>query len=468
MKRRTFLIGSVSGVSLLALSACTPETPAPTPSPTVPALPSHVPQPVAFQRTNWTEDPFSYGAFSYDTVGSGPRDRSALREPVEGRLFFAGEATSEEDPGTVYGARQSGLHAAIAVAAVAEQGERIAIIGAGVAGATAARRLSDRGFDVVVLEGRDRAGGRIHSFEGEEWPFPVELGAAFVQTSDATIAAELQNIGVEVVSAPFENELRTQGATQIVASEVGRDAVEAAIEWAAMQSSDTSLADALQSSGAADLDATPVAGGVSDAQRLAHYLQTNVVIEQAAEPNDLSSWFAKDPETQEQQQQDRRLVVGGYQEFVSSALENLSVLPSSTVSEVTTTERGVSLRLSRGDSLSADRVVVTVPLGVLKAGTIEFSPPLPFSHRGAIDALGVGTQDKLVLRFEEPFWSTTATRWGVLDEGTDFPLWVNLLPFTGEPILVAMIGGEAAERLSKLSDEEVLESALESLKPFID
>src|SRR5690606_2068084 len=93
---------------------------------------------------------------------------------------------------------------------------------------------------------------------------------------------------------------------------------------------------------------------------------------------------------------------------------------------------------------------------------------LPFSHRGAIDALGMGRQDKLVLRFEAPFWSTRATRWDIVGTDTDFPLWLNLEPLTGEPVLVALFGGESADRLSSATDSEVLEAALASLEPFMD
>jgi monoamine oxidase len=462
MKRRTFLVGSVSGLSLLAVSACTPDMPNPTP--TVPTVPALVPQPTAVQRTNWSADPFSFGAFSYLAVDSAPEDRIAMRQPVNGRLFFAGEATSEANPGTVYGARASGLRAAVEVEGVAEPGERITVIGAGIAGATAARRLKDDGFDVVVVEGRERAGGRIHSQGGDDWSFPIELGAAIVQGDGTTLASELERVGIDTVPAPIEPEQRTSAGNDVPLATVGQDAVAAAIEWAAVQGADLSLADALQQSGAADLDTNP-SDGVSDAERLEHYLQTEIATRQAADPDDLSAWFAE-PEAPLGDAD--RLVTGGYQRLVVDALEGLDVLPSSTVVAIQTTDRGVSLRLARGESLSADRVIVTVPLGVLKAGTIRFDPPLPFSHRGAIDALGMGTQDKLVLKFEKPFWSTTATRWDIVGSDTDFPLWLNLQPLTGEPVLVAMFGGEVAGRLSESSDAELLEAALASLEPFID
>ena len=464
MKRRTFLIGSVSGISLTALSACTPDTP--TPSPTVPEVNSRVPRPIAFQRSQWTTDPFSYGAFSYDAVESGPQDRIALREAIDGRLFFAGEATSEDEPGTVYGARASGLRAAAEVAELAEPGERIAIVGAGIAGASAARRLSDQGFSVVVVEGRDRAGGRIHSYTSGEWPWPVELGAALVGTPGAAIAADLERLGVESVPVPMESESRNRTGVVLEPLPVGAQAVSEAIAWAAEQPTDLSLADALRDSGAGDVDTSPGDGGVSAAERLEHYLEADVTAVRASEPDDLSAWYAEDPLVADEEQ--HRLVIGGYQNLVLDALDDIDVLPSSTVVAVSRTDNGVSLRLARGESLSAERVIMTVPLGVLKAGAIQFDPPLPFSHRGAIAALGMGRQDKLVLRFETPFWSTSATRWDIVSGDTDFPLWFNLEPATGEAVLVGLSGGESAERLAELSDGELLEGALAALEPFID
>src|SRR5690554_4336462 len=462
MKRRTFLIGSVSGLSLLAVSACTPD--APTPTPTVPNVPAPVPQPVAVQRTNWSADPFAYGAFSYAAVGSGPQDRIAMREPIDDRVFFGGEATSDANPGTVYGARASGLRAAVEVIEVAEPGERITVVGAGIAGATAARRLADEGFSVVVLEARERAGGRIHSYTSDEWPFPIELGAALAQ-GPTTMESELERAGIDTVPAPNDAELRTRTSIQLEQTPLAEEAVAEALAWAAEQGSDTSVADALDESGAGDLDTTVPEGGVSAAERLDHYLQADIATMRAADPDDLSAWFAEPPDDDSV---DDRFVIGEYQKLVVDSLEGLDVLPSSPVVAVQTTDRGVSLRLARGESLSADRVVVTVPLGVLKAGTIEFDPPLPFSHRGAIDALGMGQQDKLVLQFEQPFWSTPATRWDIVGGDTDFPLWLNLEPLTGEPVLVALFGGEVADRLSESTDAELLESALASLEPFID
>jgi monoamine oxidase len=467
MKRRTFLLGTMSGLTVLAVSACTPEKPIPTrTSSATPAPVMKVPKPAALQRTAWSTDPFSRGAVSFQTVGSSPDQRAALSQPVENRLFFAGEHTDETDPGTVQGARASGRRAAVQAITAAEPGERIAVVGAGIAGATAARQLADAGFSVVVVEGRERAGGRIDTLDSNDWPFPVELGAAWVRNSSKnSLERDLTELNVDVASFDVTPEERTADGAPVEPNTIGPDAVTAAIAWAVAQPADVSIATALEDSGAGKVSTDPNDVGVSDADRLATFVITDVVVPTGAKADQLSSWYAQDPTLSHE---DDRFVTGRYKELVTSQLDGLDILPNSAVSGVTYSDRGVSLRLSRGESLSADRVIITVPLGVLQTNSIEFNPPLPFAHRGAIGALGMGLQEKLVLRFDKPFWSTDATVWTILGEDTAYPLWYNLEPLTGEPVLVALVGGEAAKKQAEGSDDDALGAALTSLEAFYD
>ncbi|MBF0671262.1 MAG: FAD-dependent oxidoreductase [Salinibacterium sp.] len=462
--RRSFIVGSVSGLTMLAVAACTEAEPQPTPS--VPPTRSNIPQPSAFERSNWGGDAFTLGAVSYLPVGATPEHRTALCEPVDGRIFFAGEHTAAVGAGTVQGARASGRRAASDVLLRAQPGERVAVVGAGLAGATAARVLADAGFDVVVIEGRERAGGRIRSVSGDAWPFPVELGAALVHDPRSnSVSMSLTDAGIETVPIAASVERRTRAGAVVEPSEVPADALESARDWAAGQLSDLSIADAIVESGEGDVSQAASPEGVSEADLLENYVLSDVVLASGADADELSSWFS---EPVLALREGDSLVVGAFDDLVAGELEGIDILPSSTVSHITTTERGVSLRLARGESYSAERVVVTVPLGVLKAGAIEFEPPLPFEHRGAISALGMGLHERVVIRFDEPFWSTDATRWSVVDGDSDFPLWVNLMPSTGEPILVGLTGGEAAARLAEYSDQEFLDAALASLEPFLD
>ncbi|WP_167137464.1 NAD(P)/FAD-dependent oxidoreductase [Diaminobutyricimonas sp. TR449] len=466
--RRTFLVGSASGLILFGLTACTGDTPTPTPSPTRSPEPSRVPTPTAFRRSAWSDDPFARGAISFMAVGSSPEDRQALAEPVDSRLFLAGEAASSF-PGTVAGAILSGRRVAGQVSATAAQGDRIAVIGAGAAGLTAARALADQGFEVVVIEGRDRIGGRILTIgPNDDWPQPIELGASIVEAG-SSLADQLTELGIATQPLPVaEAETRTVEGVVVEEPAVVPDALNSAVAWAAGQPRDLSVAEALEESGAGALGTS---GDISDTAWLEHFLRTQLAVATGAEADRISAWYGTTGVTGVDEQAEEgqaAIVLGGFSTLIDSLAEGLDIAVSSPVSHVAEAEDGVSLRLGNGQTLTVERVVVTVPLGVLKAGTIEFDPPLPFRHREAIDALGVGALEVIWLRFDEPFWQTEAPIWRVVDAESDVAAWVNLEPFTGEPMLMGIVAADAAERMAELSDEEVRAMAQRSLDPFVD
>lgn len=459
----------MSALSLAALTACTPDAPRPMPTPTGSPTPtplSPVPRPAAYLRSSWSSDPFSLGSFSSTPVGAGPGDRATLRETVGDRVVFAGEAVASEHPGTLQGALESGTSAAERVRAIADDGERIAVIGAGLAGATAARALADAGFDVIVLEGRDRVGGRILTREESGWPFPVELGSPTVSGPDLDDA--LLASGVDTLSLASDSEVRTGSGDIDPPSTVGPDAVATAVAWARAQAADVSLASALSASGAEAVPTEPDADGVSPADRLAHYLDTAVATRAGASAFELSASYGVAEAPADDGPDAPRLVVGGLDTVVEAALDDLDVVLSSTVIRIGYDDDGVSLRLGRGESLNVDRVVVTVPLGVLKTGAIEFAPALPQPTLDAIDALGVGELEQLWLRFDEPFWSTEATVLSVIDDTAVVAEWINLLPSTGQAILVGLTAADDVPVGAALGDDEFVEAALATLVPFID
>ncbi|TFD25202.1 MULTISPECIES: flavin monoamine oxidase family protein [Cryobacterium] len=464
MNRRTFLLGTASGFSVLALAACVTPQPVPSPSVTPSTLtPSIVPQPLTVSRTNWSSDPFSRGSFSYAAVGATPEHRVDLGQSVDARVFFAGEATAAEEPGTVQGARASGLLAASQVRDVAAPGERITVIGAGIAGITAARQLVDDGFNVVVIEARDRIGGRIDTVSGD-WPFPIERGPSFVhRTSVDFLDDELTALGVRLLPFARTPEVRTRAGAVVDVSPLGAQAVAGALSWAASQQQDVSVERALIDSGEASLSKTPNAEGLSDADWLEYEIATKLKVESGATPSQQSAWYTTDIASTD----DDQIVIGGYSTLLNSDAEGLELLLSKVVNRVAHDNNGVSLRLGTGESLSADRVIVTVPLGVLKDAAIEFSPALPFSHRGAIAALGMGVVDKIWLRFDVPFWDTSARLWTIVGEDADFPVWINMMPLTGEPVLMGLVAAENATRLSELDDDAFLAAALTGLEPFL-
>lgn len=116
--------------------------------------------------------------------------------------------------------------------------------------------------------------------------------------------------------------------------------------------------------------------------------------------------------------------------------------------------------------MQVGRVVVTVPLGVLKTRGIRFEPPLPTGHVVAALQLDMGVSDRIWLRFDEPFWRTDATRWSVVGSDLAITEWVNLEPATGAPVLVGLVGAGRALALADADDDEFVELARLSLRPF--
>ena len=74
-----------------------------------------IPAPVGYQVTRWNQDPFSLGSYPYTPVGAKQSLRRQIGMPVENRVFFAGEATSQFFPSTVHGAFLSGVRAAYVI-----------------------------------------------------------------------------------------------------------------------------------------------------------------------------------------------------------------------------------------------------------------------------------------------------------------------------------------------------------------
>jgi monoamine oxidase len=141
---------------------------------------------------------------------------------------------------------------------------------------------------------------------------------------------------------------------------------------------------------------------------------------------------------------------GGYRQILDALAEGLDVRTSHPVSEIGYGDEGVSVRLLSGEVITGSHAVVTVPLGVLKdRAAIAFTPGLPADRRAAIDRLGFGRFEKVILRFDEPFWSGPEPFAVIPDEASDWLICFELHAFTGGP---------AAERvLTRPVDQRVTE-----------
>lgn len=124
------------------------------------------------------------------------------------------------------------------------------------------------------------------------------------------------------------------------------------------------------------------------------------------------------------------------------------------------------LQNTEGEKTAFAKVILTVPLGVLRQGKVAFSPQLPARNIEAIDRLGMGTLDKVYLRYDHVFWDRDVTWIATPENGLpegQFNQWLNLYRYTGQPVIMAFNGAQPARDLAELSDREIVTRAHETL-----
>lgn len=423
------------------------------------ASPRRVPDPDGWLITRWAADPFTLGSYSFLPPGATPDDRATLAEPVGRVLFFAGEATSVDYPATVHGAYLSGRRAASEVADEADTGASVVVIGAGVAGLAAGRTLQREGYDVVVVEGRDRIGGRV--WTDRSLGVPLDLGASWIHESDGNPITELaRKAGAATAATDYDNAVaydangrpfsgRVQAAYDDLLREVLRDAA----ALGETLDADTSLQRGIDGV-VADLELD-----AADRVGLEYALNVEIEHDYAADAAELSLWWWDEGESLAGD--DLVFPRSGYGRVARYLAADLDVLLSHVVERIEYGD-GVTVVTDQG-SLVAEHVVVTLPLGVLQAGRVGFVPELPESKRAAIGRLGMGLLDKVYLRFPDVFWDDDVEFIGRVGPKGEWADWLNIAFYTDEPVLMAFNAGSFARALEPQSDEEIVAAALEVL-----
>ncbi|MEM7242018.1 MAG: FAD-dependent oxidoreductase [Pseudomonadota bacterium] len=371
--------------------------------------------PAGYIRTNWSRDPFSLGSYSYVAKGAKRRDHATLGEPIADRLFFAGEATHPEYNSTVHAAYESGVIAAETIYETTDAGS-VAIVGAGVSGLTAALWLSEEGYDVTVFEARDRIGGRV--WTDHRLGVPLDLGASWIHGTDGnplTNLAEAQRVRIVATDD-----------TYVARGGDGREMTDTETpEW------------------------------------LENVLSVQHTF--GADTKDINArayWSDSDYDG------DEVIFPDGYDQLFRGASAALDIRLGHVLKQVRIDEDGVGLRDSEGREASFDAVILTVPLGVLKQGGITFSPRLPRRKLDAVARLGMGTLDKVYLRYSDVFWDKDVTWIATPENGLpqgQFNQWLNLYRYTGQPVIMAFNGAQPARDLAGLSDAEVVDRAHQTL-----
>lgn len=342
----------------------------------------------------------------------------------------------------------------------------VIVIGGGIAGLAAADELGRHGVNTCLLEARARLGGRILSHGGSEWPVPVELGAEFIHGGNDALARLMDEEYIKTEPVRGAMWLFDHGAWRPMPDfweKIGR------------------VADAIPDGarGATFADFLAGRGGElpgEERKLAAHYVESF----NAAPAGRISAQQLHADRAGADAEQLRP--VGGYGRLVHALRRRLTsahvrVILHAEVAEVRW-ERGAAIvRVNAdGDGVpplhAAKAVVVTLPLGLLRAGAVAFTPPLDEAKTAAIAASGWGDVVRFTLRLRPDIWRDPIvpaelrhggrTAFGFLNAPHEkIPVWWT--PQPSESVLVGWVGGPAADRVMRESGAELIGDAAETL-----
>lgn len=332
----------------------------------------------------------------------------------------------------------------------------VLVLGAGMAGLAAARTLLDEGLRPVVLESRDRVGGRVWTDHETVPGVPIELGAEFVHGEHVVSWRLIERLGLTTRPWAKAGESRVRladGRSLTMDAALARDAALAATRvWR--------------------LPDTPP-GPFEDLR--SYLLRTGFDVMQLGY---VRRWFANATGESlhllsaaamvatvrgiaEAGYEDHR-ILEGYDRLPRALAEGLDVRIGARVTQVEHGPDGVTALCEDGRAFRAEQAVVTLPIGVLRRGTPAFLPELPDGKRAALRGLWPAPVIKLVYVFDAPiaeaevmavfadrrppmWWSPS---WG---RDTDTSVWIGF------------VSGAAAMELLDLGAERALDLALSEL-----
>ncbi len=343
-----------------------------------------------------------------------------------------------------------------------EEDDTVLVVGAGISGLSAAQTLQKWGYKVTILEARSRIGGRI--WTSREWAdSPLDLGASWIHgIRNNPIAKLAKENQIETIETDYDNHwIYDEAGNELSDSEyISLDDLLSSVQGYIFDAieelnGDASLQEIVET-GFAD-------GDVSEADRklIAYLINSVIEHDYAADSKDLSALYIDEGE---EFGGEDVIFPGGYDQIINLLAEGLDIRLEEVVQRVEYGNSGVQIT-TKQTTYNADRAVITLPLGVLKSGAVQFSPQLPTGKQTAIQNLGMGLLDKVYLRFPRQFWPNQPELLGFIGNSRgEWAEWLNIANYTDKPILLGFNAATFARKTETWADEQIVYGAMDTLR----
>ncbi len=306
---------------------------------------------------------------------------------------------------------------------------RIMIIGGGLSGFAAAKELTRHGINVLMIEAKNRIGGRIETVEFKDNAY-VELGAQFLHgIKDNALFEVCASYGIEV--KPYTRgdwAIYNMNGTQIDKNKLSDLVIQYKhlLKSLSMErhsdNTDRFTAEDLKNLDSKLSNQDDILS--SDLGTLAKMISIKELNEEKL--------FEYKLGVNKKESESNFLVMNGFSKLIIGLLEDVrntglfQLVSSAQITKLDYTQDEVIAYTRNGESFNADAVICTLPLGVLKHHEVEFNPPLPHEKVEAINKLETAIQNKVILEFDEVFWNNDLSHFVVLYDPT-YQAWVDVL-----------------------------------------
>lgn len=335
----------------------------------------------------------------------------------------------------------------------APNGKSVIVIGAGISGLAAAKKLKENGFEVTILEAQSKVGGRLRTNRALGVAF--DEGASWIHgTTGNPITKLAQQAGMSTAFTDDES-LVCYDINGVLRPDSVFNTTEAELE---------TILSTLKNSGSPTQSFETVFNNLYPSKindRLWKFFLSTYITFDLGDLNKVSSILYDEGE---EFSGEERISTNGYDTIPNYLATGLNVLLNQRVSKVDYSETKIKVT-HNGNVSQADYVLVTVPLGVLKSGNIQFAPALPSVKQTAIQKIGMNCVNKFLLTWDTAFWDDEQYICYTPEIRDKFNYFVNVKKFhPNVNALMTFAYADYARQTEAMSDSQIINEIMSHLK----